>query len=63
MTGKRRKTFSSWIIIYSALIAAVVFAAQSGTVPSRSAGNLSPVMLGGESPALTVDSIVRRSDI
>lgn len=63
MDARKRKKVTSWIFVYAALIAAVVFASQSGATAPRELSALSPVILGGDAPALRVESVVRRSDI
>jgi len=63
MAGKRRKKITSWIFVYTALVAAVIFASQSGTAAPRDVADLSPVILGSDAPALAIESIVRRSDL
>jgi len=63
MDAKKGKGVTSWIFVYAVLIAAVVFAAQSGAATTKKPTNLSPVILGGEAPTLKLDAVVRRSDI
>ncbi len=58
-----RKTFRSWMFLYAGFIAALALANQAGGMDYSDAENLSPVMIGADAPALTIDEIVRRSDI
>lgn len=63
MTDKKQKKSKSWLIVYAAMAAAVIFATQSDAVESPDRNALSPVMIDGEAPLLRVDSIVRRADL
>lgn len=63
MTDKKQKNFKSWLIVYAAMFAAVIFAAQSSAVASRDQGALSPVVIGGKAPILDIVSVTRRSDL
>ena len=63
MAGKQGKKLTSWVFVYAALVVAVVFASQSGTAAARDLATLSPVVLGGNAPALPIRAVVRRSDI
>jgi hypothetical protein len=57
-----KKTIRSWMILYVALVT-IAMTSQHGDPDYSDAANLSPVMIGAEAPALTVDELVRRSDI
>ena len=63
MTQKKRKTLKSWLIVYAVMTAAVIFATQSRALSPDDSGNLSPVMLDGAAPILTIDPVVRRADL
>lgn len=63
MAGKKRNSITSWIFVYALLVAAVVFTGQSAAVVPPESGTVSPVVLGGSAPLLTVTSITNRSDI
>ena len=58
-----RKTLRAWMFLYAGFLAAIALTNQNGDVDFSSAENLSPVMIGADAPALTVDELVRRSDI
>lgn len=63
MYGRKGKKDTSWIFVYAALVASVIFANQPAATAPRDVSGVSPVVLGGEAPALAPNSIVRRSDI
>ncbi len=63
MSRRGKKALASSIFLYVGLIAAAVFVGQTGSAASRDAVSLSPVVIGGEAPALTINSLVKRSDI
>jgi hypothetical protein len=58
-----RKTFRSWMFLYAGFVAALALTSQNSDVDYGDAEDLSPVMIGADAPALTIDEIVRRSDI
>ena len=57
-----RNTIRSWMVLYVALVT-IAMTNQNGDPDYSDAENLSPVMIGADAPALTVDELVRRSDI
>ncbi len=63
MTEKKQKKLKSWLIVYAAMVGAVIFASQSRAVAPRDLSALSPLTIDGEAPLLNVDSVVRRSDL
>ncbi len=63
MNYRGRKRVASWLLVYVGFAAAVVFAAQTGSAAARNTASLSPVVLDGQAPALTIDSLMKRSDI
>ena len=56
----RSRPFKPWMVIYAALLASFVFADKN---PGDTDKVLSPVAQGGPPPALSVESLVDRSDI
>lgn len=58
-----RKTLQSWMFLYAGFVAAIAVTNQNDDVDYNDAENLSPVMIGADAPALTIDELVRRSDI
>lgn len=58
-----RKAFRSWMFLYAGFVAAVALTNQDSDVNYSNATSLSPVMIGADTPALTIDELVRRSDI
>lgn len=63
MTDKKHKKLKSWLIVYAAMFAAVIFATQSSAVTPGDQGALSPVIIDGRAPVLDIDSVTRRSDL
>lgn len=63
MSPRGKKRLASWIFVHVGLIAAAVLAAQTGSAASRNTVSLSPVVIEGEAPALTINSFMKRSDI
>ena len=63
MTDKKRKKLQSWLIVYAVMCVAVIFTTQSRAVAPPGQGALSPVTIEGEAPILTIDPVVRRSDL
>ena len=63
MSRRGKKTLASWIFVYIGLFAAVVLVAQTGSAALQNTANLSPVVVDADAPALSVDSLTRRSDI
>ncbi len=63
MSQRGKKTFASWIFVYVGLLVAVVLVAQTGSAAPQNTANLSPVVIDGAAPALTIDSLIKRSDI
>lgn len=63
MIVRGKKVFRSWMFLYAGFIAAVALSNEKPEVAYSNAQNLSPVMIGADSPALTFDTLVRRSDI
>ncbi len=63
MSRRGKKSLSSWIFVYVGLFAAVVLVAQTGPAAAQQTVSLSPVVIDSDAPALTVDSLIRRSDI
>lgn len=61
--SKHSKRLKSWTYVYAALIIAVVFASQSGAQTTRDLGSVSPVAQGSAAPFLSVDPVVKRSDL
>jgi hypothetical protein len=57
------KTIKTWIVIYACFMAAIVFAESGTAMTLPEHGDLSPVLIETEAPALTIESVVRRSDI
>ena len=51
------------MFLYAGFVAAASLANQNADVDYSDAENRSPVMIGADAPALTVDELVRRSDI
>jgi len=63
MSRRGTAKLKTWIFVYAGLIVAVVFIAQTGSAASRDPASLSPVAIDDDAPALTINSLVRRSDI
>ena len=57
------KTIKSWIIIYAGFMAAIVVAENGIAQTLPEPGELSPVLIQADAPALKIESVVRRSDI
>lgn len=51
------------MFLYAGFVAAIAVTNQNDDVDYNDAENLSPVMIGADAPALTIDELVRRSDI
>ena len=56
----RSRSFKPWVVIYAGFLASFVFADGEPGDPDK---DLSPVAQGGQPPALSVESLVDRSDI
>ena len=63
MTQKKRKSLSSWLIVYALMSVAVIFATQSRALTPQDRGDLSPVKIDGVAPLLIVDPVVNRADL
>ncbi|MBT8068019.1 MAG: hypothetical protein KJO09_12330 [Gammaproteobacteria bacterium] len=63
MTQKKPKKLKSWLVVYAVMSAAVIFTTQSRALSPQDHGNLSPVMIDGPAPILTIDPVIRRSDL
>lgn len=57
-----RKAIRSWMVLYVAFVT-VALTNQNDDADYSDAANLSPVMIGVDAPALSVDELVRRADI
>lgn len=53
----------SWMFLYAGFIAAIALSNEKPAMAYADQQELSPVTLSADSPALTIDTLVRRSDI
>ncbi len=58
-----KKALRSWMFLYAGFIAAIALSNEKPGMAYSDAKDLSPVALGADSPALTIDTLVRRLDI
>lgn len=58
-----KKALRSWMILYAGFIAAIALSNEKPAMAYAVKQELSPVALGADTPALTIDTLVRRSDI
>lgn len=58
-----KKALRSWMFLYAGFIAAIALSNEKPGMAHSYTPDLSPVTLGADSPALTIDTLVRRSDI
>ncbi len=63
MLREGAKSIKTWIVVYAGFMAAIVFAETGVAMPLQDVAALSPIILEADKPALSVESIVRRSDI
>ena len=57
------KAIRSWIVIYAGFMAAIVFAEHGMAMMLPGPEVVSPVLVGGDAPFITVEPVVRRLDI
>lgn len=60
---KAQTSVRSWMFIYLSLVASILFADQAELQDTRKPATVAPVVITGAAPILSIDSLVRRSDI
>jgi len=63
MNRREVRKLKGWIFLYVGLVVATVFIASTGSAASQDTVSVSPVAISDDAPALTINSLVRRSDI
>lgn len=57
------KSIKLWIVIYAGFMASIVFAENGTAMTLPEPADVSPVLMQADAPFLTIEAVVRRSDI
>ncbi len=63
MKGKNKRNLRTWMLLYAALFASVGLAGQQDAADSWDAARVSPVSLSTDMPGVSLNALMRRSDI